>query len=345
MDKDFKIVFVDKILPISDYEKEIIESFGCTVHQHNAITPEEIIEVAKDADAIMTVGGKFTKEAVNGLERCKVIARYGVGVDNVDLDAATEKGIVVTYVPVYCQEEVATLAVTLMLACERRILIADKTVKNGNWAGTVKMVNGARSLKGKVFGLLGFGAIAREVVPLIKPLGVRIIAYDPYINQDFCRELGVEAVEFDEIIETADYISLHVPLLPSTIHMLGAKEFKKMKDTTIVINTGRGALIDQKALTAAVKSGEIAGAGLDVLEFEPPDYEDEIFRMDSIITTGHIGAATEEALVRLRCHVAESVVDVLSGRMPKAVANPRVLKQIKLKQQPGCNAAGTVQPD
>lgn len=332
MNKDFKIVFVDKILPISDYEKEIIENFGCTVQQYNAITPEEIIEAAKDADAIMTVGGKFTKEAIDGLEKCKVIARYGVGVDNVDLEAATEKGIIVTYVPIYCQEEVATLAVTLMLACERRILAADKTVKNGNWAGTIKVVNGARSPRDKVFGLLGFGAIARAVVPLVKPFGVKVIAYDPYINLDFCKELGVESVTFDEIIETADYISLHVPLLPSTIHMLGEEEFRKMKSTTIVINTGRGALIDQNALVAAIKAGEVAAAGLDVLEFEPPNPEDEIFKMDSVITTGHIGAATEEALVRLRCSVAESVVDVLSNRMPKTVANPKVLEQIKLEQ-------------
>lgn len=333
MNKDFKIVFVDRILPISDYEKEIIEGFGCSVEQCDAITPEQILSVAKDADAIMTVGGKFTKEAIDGLEKCKVIGRYGVGVDNVDLEAATDKGIVVTYVPVYCQEEVAALAVTLTLACDRKILIADKAVKNGNWAGTVKMVNGARSPRGKVFGLVGFGSIARAVVPLIQPFGVRVIAYDPYINLDFCKELGVESVTFEELIETADYISLHVPLLPTTVHMIGEKEFQKMKKTTIVVNTGRGALIDQNALVCAVKAGEIAAAGLDVLEFEPPNPEDEIFKMDNIITTGHIGAATTEALIRLRQNVAQSIVDVLSGRMPKAVANPEVLKKVKLEQE------------
>lgn len=333
MNKDFKIVFVDRILPISDYEKEIIEGFGCSVEQCDAITPEQILSVAKDADAIMTVGGKFTKEAIDGLEKCKVIGRYGVGVDNVDLEAATDKGIVVTYVPVYCQEEVAALAVTLTLACDRKILIADKAVKNGNWAGTVKMVNGARSPRGKVFGLVGFGSIARAVVPLIQPFGVRVIAYDPYINLDFCKELGVESVTFEELIETADYISLHVPLLPTTVHMIGEKELQKMKKTTIVVNTGRGALIDQNALVRAVKAGEIAAAGLDVLEFEPPNPEDEIFKMDNIITTGHIGAATTEALIRLRQNVAQSIVDVLSGRMPKAVANPEVLKKVKLEQE------------
>ena len=331
MDNKYKIVFVDKILPISQYEKEIIEGFGCSVQQYDAIMPEDILKVAKDADAIMTVGGKFTKEVIEGLDKCKVIGRYGVGVDNIDLEAATKKGIVVTYVPIYCQEEVAALAVSLLLACDRKILKADKAVKSGKWADTVQIVTGARSPKGKVLGLIGFGAIAREVVPLMKPFGVNIIAYDPYINLDFCKKLEVESVSFEELLERADYISLHVPLLTSTYHMIGEAEFKKMKKTTIVVNTGRGALIDQNALVNAVKNGEIASAGLDVLEFEPPNSEDEIFKMDDIITTGHIGAATTEALIRLRQNVALSIVDVLSGKKPKAVANQDVLEKIHLE--------------
>ena len=153
--KNFKIVFVDSIIPISEHEKEIIEGFGCTVTQYNAITPQEILEVAGDADAIMTCGGHFTREAIEGLRQCKVIARYGQGYDNIDVQAATEKGIVVTYVPVYCQEEVATLSLTLMLACERRLLIADKTVKGGHWSSSVRAVDGARSLRGRTAGLVG----------------------------------------------------------------------------------------------------------------------------------------------------------------------------------------------
>ena len=151
------------------------------------------------------------------------------------------------------------------------------------------------------------------------------------MNLELCKELGVESVTFEELIENADYISLHVPLLPSTVHMLGADEFHRMKDTTIVVNTGRGALIDQKALVKAIKEGEIAAAGLDVLEFEPPDPEDEIFRLDNVITTGHIGAATTEALIRLRQSVARSIVDVLSGKRPKDIANPDVLEKVKLE--------------
>lgn len=332
--KDLKIVFADSILPLSDHERRIIHDFGCEVTQYHAITPKEILEVAHDADAILTVGGKFTRETIEGLEKCKVIARYGVGYDNVDVKAATEKGIVVTYVPVYCQEEVATLALTLMLACSRRIMIADRCVKAGRWAKSVASVSGAASPRDKVFGLVGFGSIARQVVPLIKPLGVRVIAYDPYINLDFCRELGVESVELDELLEVSDYVSLHVPLMDSTRHMIAAPQLHKMKKTAILINTGRGGLVDQDALCEALKDGTIAAAGLDVLEYEPPREYEEIFTLDNCITTGHIAAATEEAIVRLRCAAATSLVQVLSGirpSLPSGIANPDVLQKVPLK--------------
>ena len=328
--KDFKIVFVDQILPISDYEKKIIEDFGCTVTQYNAITPQEILEVAADADAIMTVGAKFTREAIEGLKKCKVIGRYGVGVDNIDLKAATEKDIVVTYVPIYCQEEVATLAITLMLACERKILIADKHVKSGNWATTVKATGGQRSLRDKVVGLVGLGSIPKKLVNYLKPFGVKIIAYDPYINLEYCKENDIDSVEFEYLLKNSDYVSLHVPLMDSTRHMIGEKELEMMKEDAILINTARGALVDQIALTEALKNHKIAAAGLDVLEFEPPTGDEEIFRLDNAITTGHIGAATNEALVRLRCSVAQSIVDVLSGKMPSAVANKAVLEKVNL---------------
>lgn len=333
--KNYKIVFVDSILPITDYERKIIGDFGCEVTQYNAITPQEILAVARDADAILTVGGKFTRETIEGLEKCKVIARYGVGYDNVDIQAATEKGIVVTYVPVYCQEEVATLALTLMLALSRRIMTADKCVKGGSWAKSVAAVSGATSPRDKVFGLVGFGSIARQVVPLVKPLGVKVIAYDPYINLKFCEELGVESVELDYLLENSDYVSLHVPLLESTRHMIAAPQLQKMKKTAILINTGRGALVDQDALCTALKNGTIAAAGLDVLEYEPPRENEEIFTLDNCITTGHIGAATEEAIVRLRCAAATSLVKVLSGEkptLPSGIANPDVLNKVALTE-------------
>ncbi len=332
---NLKIVFVDNILPLCDIEKKIIGDFGCEVTQYSAFSPGDILEVASDADAILTVGGKFTRETIEGLKKCKVIARYGVGFDNVDVTAATEKGIVVTYVPVYCQEEVATLALTLMLACSRKIFQGDRAVKEGNWAKAVAAVSGAASPRGKTVGLVGFGSIARQVVPLVKPLGVRVIAYDPYIDLRYCQELDVESVELDYLLEHADYVSLHAPLMESTRHMIGAKQLSRMKKTAILVNTGRGGLVDQDALCQALKAGEIAGAGLDVLEFEPPREQEEIFTLPNCITTGHIAAATEEAIVRLRTAAATSLVQVLSGvkpQFPSGIANPDVLSKVHLSE-------------
>ena len=162
----FKIVFVDDVMPITDVEKDIIHGFGCEITQHSAFTTDEILSVAADADAIITVSGKFNRATIEGLKNCKVISRFGQGFDNVDVKAATEKGIVVTYVPIYCREEVATLALTLMLACERRLLIADKTVKGGHWVNAAKSVAGARSVSAKTLGLIGLGSIQKQLAAL-----------------------------------------------------------------------------------------------------------------------------------------------------------------------------------
>ncbi len=330
----FKIVFVDDVMPITDVEKDIIHGFGCEITQHSAFTTEEILSVAADADAIITVSGKFNRATIEGLKNCKVISRFGQGFDNVDVKAATEKGIVVTYVPIYCREEVATLALTLMLACERRLLIADKTVKGGHWVNAAKSVAGARSVSAKTLGLIGLGSIQKQLVSYLKPFGAKIVAYDPYINREFCAANGIEPVEKDELLKMSDTVFLQVPLMESTFHMIAEKELAEMKDGAILINTGRGALVDQLALTEALKSGKLAAAGLDVLEFEPPRGDEEIFRMDNVITSGHIGAATAEALIRLRTAVAQNVVDVLSGKKPTldyaGIANPDVLKNVTL---------------
>ena len=334
MSKDYKIVFVDDVLPITEHEKEIINGFGCEVNQFSAFTTEEILEVAKDADAIMTVSGKFNKDTVDGLEKCKVIGRYGMGVDNVDLAAATEKGIVVNYVPVYCSDEVATLGATLILALSRKLQIADKVVKGGHWEDSVKSIGGAFSIQGKTLGILGFGKIGQVFAPLMKPFGVDLITYDPYVNLDACKELGVRSVTREELLKESDIIYLQMPLVPETRHTIGETELSMMKDGVVIVNTGRGALIDQEALKAAIKSGKVGGAGLDVLEFEPPDPEDELFKMENVITSGHIGAATAEAIVRLRRAVAQGIVDVLDGRvpdLPAAVANKEVLEKLDLK--------------
>ena len=327
----YKVVVLDNLLPLTGIELNAFAAIDASIEQYDLATPAEIIKAAGDADAVMVTGAQVTREVINGLKKCKVIGRYGIGLNNIDLDAATDNGIVVTYAPVYCQDEVATMALCLMLACERRLIQADKVVKSGNWKGALSAVRDARSTQSKTFGLVGFGSIARKVVPLIKPLGVKIIAYDPYIDLDVCKELDVEAVELDYLLKNSDYISLHAPLMQSTYHMIGAEQFNVMKRNAILINTGRGGLVDQREMFKALKEGKIAAAGLDVLEDEPPDPNDPIFTLDNVITSGHIGAATIESIERLRKIVLQGVVDVLTGFWPQYPGNPAVKEKLSLK--------------
>ena len=187
----------------------------------------------------------------------------------------------------------------------------------------------------KTLGLIGLGSIQRAARELSQAFRRKDTwQYDPYINREFCAANGIEPVEKDELLKMSDTVFLQVPLMESTFHMIAEKELAEMKDGAIRINTGRGALVDQLALTEALKSGKLAAAGLDVLEFEPPRGDEEIFRMDNVITSGHIGAATAEALIRLRTAVAQNVVDVLSGKKPTldyaGIANPDVLKNVTL---------------
>jgi D-3-phosphoglycerate dehydrogenase len=217
-----------------------------------------------------------------------------------------------------------------MLACERRLIHGDCVTKNGRWKDAVNVVEGARSIAGKTFGFVGFGKIGQKLAPLVAPLGVKLIAYDPYIDLEACKKLNVTSVSLEDVLKNSDYISLHVPLIPATTHMIGEAQFKMMKKETILINTARGGLIDQKALVKALQDHEIAAPGLDVLEAEPPDPNDPIFKLSNVITSGHIGAATKESVERLRAIVAQGVADVLTGKWPEYPGNPAVKEKLNL---------------
>jgi len=329
----YKVLVIDKIIPLSNIERKALEKVDATIEQVSCKNSKEIIEKAKNADAIMQVNIKLDKEAIEGLNRCKIISHYGVGVDSIDLKAATNKGIIVSNVPEYCQKEVATLALTLLLACERRVLIADQYTKNGKWEQAVGYImNKQRSVHDKTLGLLGFGSIAREFVKLIKPFKMRLLAYDPYINKEILQEFGLEVFNnYKEMLKQCDYLSIHVPLTDSTQGMIGKEELKLMKRDSIIINTGRGAVIKQKELYEALKNGEIAYAGLDVLEKEPPDKNDPLFKLENVITSGHIAGGTIESMERLRVKAVNAVVSVLSGEMPEVVVNKEVIENFKKK--------------
>jgi D-3-phosphoglycerate dehydrogenase / 2-oxoglutarate reductase len=300
-----------------------VSAIGGELIQAKAGTPEAIIEVARDADAILTTYAKVTTEVVEALTKCKIIARFGIGVDNVDIETATRKGIVVTKVPDYCIDEVSDHAMALLLAVVRKIPYSNKLVQAGEWR--MPAVVPIARLRGRTLGLVGFGRIPQLVAPKAQSFGMNVITYDPYVPKEVLAKANVKHAEFEELLKTSDYVSLHCPLMPETKHLMNAKTFAMMKPGSYIVNTGRGPLIDEAALGAALDKGQLAGAALDVVEKEPPT-DSPILGRDNVIITPHTAFYSEEALLELQVKAAQEVVRVLSGQAPKNPVNPEALK-------------------
>ncbi len=263
----YKVVLLDEIVEV---DRDRLAEIDAEVVRAVCRTPEEIIAAAADADAVSQVYVKLSGDTLKELKKCKVIGHDGIGLDSIDIPGATEAGIAVCNVPQYCQEEVSTHAIGLLISVARKLDVANSIVRDGKWKQALNACLVNRSFVGRKMGLLGFGSIAQYAVPKAKAFGMEVIAYDPYMNEAKAEALGVTPVSFDELLSEADYISVHVPFIESTYHLLSKDEFAKMKDGVIIINTARGPIIDQEALVEALKSGKVAGAGLDVLEQEPP---------------------------------------------------------------------------
>jgi D-3-phosphoglycerate dehydrogenase len=252
------------------------------------------------------------------MKRARIISRFGIGVDNVDLDAATQKGIVVTKVPDYCIDEVSDHAMALLLAAVRKIPMGTEQVHAGTW----KMPNFVpiHRLRGSVLGLVGFGRIPQLVVPKAKAFGMRVVAFDPYVPPDAFQNLGVERVEFAELLKISDFVSIHSPLTPDTKGMFNADAFAQMKKGSYVVNTARGPVIDEAALAAAIDSGHIAGAALDVMTNEPP-VNSPLIGKPNVIITPHTSFYSEESLVELQTKAAQEVANVLTGKPARNPVN------------------------
>ncbi len=275
---------------------------------------EDILEVARDADGILVCYAKLPAEFLAQLTRCKVIGRTGLGVDNIDLPAAKEKGITVTYVPDYCLAEVSDHAMALLLSLARKIPLSNKLVQAGRWE--MPAVVPIYRLEGRVLGLVGFGNIPRTMAPKAQAFGLKVITYDPYVAPEHLKALNVESVSFDELLARSDFISVHAPLLPATRGLLNAEAFAKAKKGVMIVNTARGPLIDQAALAAALDSGQVGGAALDVLEVEPPPADLPLAGRDNVILTPHTAFYSVDALEELQSKAAGDVARVLAGEAP-----------------------------
>jgi D-3-phosphoglycerate dehydrogenase len=316
-----KIVVTDCDHPTVEIEKEILSEIDPEFILAQCNTEDEVIEVAKDADGIINQYAPITRRVIESLKRCKVIARYGVGVDNIDVEAATEHKIIVANVPDYCIDEVSTHTMALILACARGITLLDRKRREKRWDFTL-----AKPLfrtQGKILGLFGLGKIARAIAQKALGFGFKIIAYDPYVPKV---DGGIKLVEFSQLLSDSDFVSLHVPLTAETRHSFGENELKKMKKTAYLINTSRGPIVDEKALYQAMKNRWIAGAALDVMEKEPPDWNSSLLQLDNLIITPHISFYSEESYVELKTKVAQAVLSVLKGELPRAIVNPQVVK-------------------
>jgi len=299
----------------------------------DARTPEAFAEAAADADALITSWGINIDEAViSKLAKCSVIGVGSVGVDMVDIEAATAAGIVVTNVPDVFIEEVADHALMLMLSAGRRTKIMDNMVADGTWYKGRPLLNHVPRLMGQTLGLLAFGNVGRCTARRAQGFGMHVIAYDPYVSELAISDAGVEPVSFGELLERSDYLSVHAPLNVETRHLIDAEALSKMKSTAVIVNTARGPIIKEADLVEALQSGAIAAAGLDVLEQEPPDPDNPLIGMDNVILTPHVASATTRMRPETRRRVGREVSLVLKGRWPMSCVNPTVLPRVTLER-------------
>jgi len=318
-----------------------IEQIGAKLTVKACKTEDEVIELTRDADAVITQREPFTRRVMENLRNCKIIAVVRTGYDNVDVAAATGHGICVSTGGSYCSEEVAIHTMALLLTLARKILPVYEAAKKGYW-GAPTMHAEMRAiwkpmyrLDQQVLGIVGLGHIGQAVVPKAKGFGLKVIACDPYVSPDIAWELGVEMVDFSQLLEESDYISINASLTEETYRMFGLAEFQRMKPAAFLINTARGDIIDQEALRTAIDNGYIAGAGLDAVVPEPLPQDHPLLNTDNIIVTAHSAFYSETAFPELARRGIQEVIRVLNGQWPEAFVNPEVQEEFNRKWQKG----------
>jgi D-3-phosphoglycerate dehydrogenase len=323
MNDRLQVALTDYNFPSLDIEREILEKENIELRPRICRSEDELIEHTRNADGIIDQFFPITRRAIEHLEKCKVIAVYGIGTNQIDLNAASEKGIPVVNVPDYCIDEVATHAVSLILNCARDVANYGRLVKGGDWA---YMKLKLHRFCGRTVGIVGLGAIGRSVAGKLAGFDLELIGYDPFVSAESMASLGVSKRGIDELFRESDFITLHLPLTEETTNMVSTELLGFMKPTAYLINVSRGGVLDEKALLSALNESRIAGAALDVLRREPPAADDEIVHHPGVLVTPHIAWYSEESYKELRMKVAQSVADVLRNRVPRSIANKHLLK-------------------
>lgn len=311
------------------YEEKVINEAGAELIGVQCKTEEEIIEKCKDAIGLINQYAPVGREVMESLPDLKVVARYGVGVNTIDLSAATELGICAANVPDYCMDEVSNHAMALLMACARKVVLMNNEVKKGNWDFKVSVP--IYRLQGQNLGLISFGKIAQTLAKKAQAFGLNLLVFDPYVPESVIKQYNAKSVSLEELLKESDYISVHAPLTAETEHLISEKELQMMKKSAFIINTGRGPVIDERALIKALQEGQIAGAGLDVLEVEPPAADNPLLEMDNVVINPHSAWYSEQAEEELRTKTARGVAEVLQGYFPKYLVNIDVMEKLSLK--------------
>jgi D-3-phosphoglycerate dehydrogenase / 2-oxoglutarate reductase len=315
-----------------ELEMEGLAPIEAEIIEIAAGTDDEFVSAARDADALYAKGRLITKRIIDGLEQCKVIALGTVGVDSVDVAAATARGIPVTNVPDTFIEEVADHTMMLILATYRRLVMMDKLVREGRWAEGRPLLSQFPRLMGQTLGFIAFGHVARAVAVRARAFGIHMLAYDPYVEELVVSQYGVEPVGLTELLQRSDIVSMHAPATPEAYHLLTEYHFRRMKPGALFISTGRGPTVDEQALIKALQEGWIAAAGLDVLEEEPPALTNPLLKMENVILTPHVASASSRFDPVRKRRVGQEIALVLSGRWPRSCVNPSVLEKGGLRR-------------
>ena len=324
----------DYVWPSVEPERAVLAEVGAELIVAPDGEEETLASFAQDVDGILTCFAQVTDRVLRAAPRCVVVGRYGVGVDNIAVDTATELGIAVTYVPDYCVEEVSDHVMALLLAWNRRIVLFDTSVRTTGW-GSVPLEMPILRLRAKTLGIVGFGRIGRAVAGKAGAFGLEVLAYDPVVPPETIEGLGARPTDLPDLLRRSDFVTLHAPLTAGTTNLIGPDELEMMKPTAFLINAARGPLIDEDALHDALTSGGIGGAGVDVLVDTAPPVDHRLLKLDNLLVTPHVAFFSQEAVLELEQRAAQEVALVLEGKLPENLVNRAVLPHSRAALPPG----------
>ncbi len=322
----FRVVLIEHGYASIEAERAIIEKAGGELVDADKLPISRALELCRDADGVLFRRIDMTGGMIRQFRKCRIIVRYGIGTDNVDVAAATEGNIIVGHVPSYCIDEVSTHAIALLLACTRKVVATQRRMEQGSW--DVHRDDPIFRLAGKTVGIVGLGNIGRAVARKLSGWNMTLLACDPFVVPEKVRELGVELVDFETLCRSSDVITLHCPLLPETRHLINAKSLCWMRRGVMIVNTARGPVVDTAALLEGLGSGRIASAALDVFEQEPLAADSPLRRHPQIVVTDHTAWYSEESQAELQRTAAEELARVCTGGLPRSLANPEVIERL-----------------